>query len=194
MRGSCILACAVCLSAVVATKGARAQESYNGLVIGPMASEGRRWGWGAEPGATIGGLGVFGGARLERWRIGLFEQNIWWVGSHGVVLDFGGFIGLDWASLWLDPQLSAALFSRIEPALRFKTNESVWALAPSGVVGGRLFGVEIGFLATPEIWLSTLPNNGNKLGVDLQVRLSCDLVELTHLVQHLSAAGDQPTP
>ncbi len=151
MSGSRGLACAVFLAAVAASGAAVGQESYDGLIIGPMASEGRRWGWGAEPGATVGGFGGFAGARLERWRLGLFEQNIWWVGSHGIVLDFGGFVSIDWASIWIDPQLSAAMFFRIEPAIRFKRNESVWALAPSGVVGGRLAGVEIGFLATPEI-------------------------------------------
>jgi len=181
--------------AVFATSGhALAQQSYNAPTVGVMGSEGRRWGFGADPGATIGGFGFFGGWRLERWRVGLFEQNQWWVHGKGIATDFGGFVSLDLASLWLDPQLSAALFSRLEPALRFKWNESMWAIAPSGVFGGRAAGIEIGFVATPQYWLTEPPNNGNRWGLDLQVRLSCELIELVHFAQHVNAAHDAMTP
>lgn len=173
---------------------ALAQQSYNAPLVGLTASEGRRWGWGADPGATIGGFGLFGGLRHEQWRFGLFEQNQWWVDGRGIATDFGGFISLDFASLWADPQLAAALLGRIEPAVRFKWNESKWALAPSFVLGGRAFGVEIGFVATPQYWLSELPNNGNKAGVDLQVRLSFELVENVRFVQHVRAANEAQTP
>jgi len=176
------------------TGGALAQQSYDGPIIGANLAEGRRWGWGARPGATIGGFGFFGGWRFESIRLGFVEHNLWWEGSRGIVLDFGGFASVDLASVWLDPQISAALFGRIEPAARFKWNESVWALAPSAIFGGRAAGVEIAFAATPEFWLSELPSNGNKLGVDLQVRLGCDIVELAHFIEHLRAANESATP
>ena len=194
MIGSRYVAGAAFLMVTAAAGGVLAQQSYDGPIVGATLSEGRRWGWGARPGATIGGFGFFGGWRFESIRVGFVEQNIWWEGSHGLVMDFGGFVGVDLASVWLDPQLSAALFGRIEPAARFKSNESAWALAPSFVFGGRAAGVEIGFVATPEYWVSELPNNANKLGVDLQVRLGFEFVEVARFIQHINAANEPVTP
>jgi hypothetical protein len=173
---------------------ALAQQSYNAPIVGIMASEGRRWGWGSDPGATIGGFGFFAGFRRENWRFGALERNQWWVDGHGIATDFGGFLSHDFASLWVDPQLSTALFWRFEPGVRYKWHEGKWALAPSGVLGGRAAGAEIGFVATPEYWLSDIPNNASKWGVDLQVRLSFEVLEVLHFIEHLSEANDKMTP
>jgi hypothetical protein len=108
--------------------------------------------------------------------------------------DLGVFISHDWASLWIDPQLSTALFWRVEPAVRYKWNSSKWAAAPSFVLGGRAAGAEIGFVATPEYWFSDVPNNVSKWGVDLQVRLSFEVLEVVHFVEHLYEAGEKLTP
>ena len=194
MIGSKQVARVALLAVVGTTSGALAQQPYHGPIIGANLAEGRRWGWGARPGATIGGFGFFGGWRFESIRLGFVEHNIWWEGSRGIVLDFGGFASVDLASIWLDPQISAAIFGRIEPVARFKSNESAWAVAPSALFGGRAAGVEIGFAVTPEFWLSELPNNGNKLGVDLQVRFGCDIIELAHFIEHIKAANEPSTP
>lgn len=188
------LGCAVLLVAVGVPYNALAQESYNGPLVGLTLSEGPRWGWGAAPAATLGGVGIFGGWRLESVRVGLLEQTQWWDKSHGAVLDVGGFVSIDYASLWLDPQLSAALFVRLEPVARLESSASVWAFAPSLVFGGRAAGIELGFAVTPEFWLSNLPNNGTKLGVDAQVRLGCDFAELTHLIRQYNAKNAPATP
>ncbi len=188
------LACRTLVGLFVFGGHALAQQSYNAPIVGVTASEGRRWGWGAAPGATIGGFGFFAGWRRENWRFGVVEQNQWWVGGRGIATDLGGFLSHDWASLWVDPQLSTALFWRAEPAVRYKWHESKWALAPSFVVGGRAAGGEIGFVATPQYWVSDIPNNASKWGVDLQVRLSFEVLEVLHFIEHLSEANEPMTP
>lgn len=188
---------AVALGCVAATLGAirtaHAQERYSGPIVGATFSEGPRWGWGAAPAATIGGFGEFIGWRSEFWRYGLLENNSWWEGSHGIVLDVGGFGSADIASLWADPELSAALFVRVELAMRRETDAGVWAFAPSLIPGARVLGVEIAFSATYERWLATLPNHAKKSGIDAQFRLGFDFFELTHVFCHRCQAKVPPT-
>src|SRR5450755_2510032 len=109
---------------VLGTSGnAMAQESYNAPVIGVTGLEGRRWGQGGKSGATIGGFGVFGGYRWEKTRVGVLGNLQWWEGSQGAVVDAGCFFSRDFASVWLDPRLSGALFLRAEVAARLQTHD-----------------------------------------------------------------------
>jgi hypothetical protein len=188
-----VVACAVLLFVVGAGPGAHAQDSYGAPVLGVSLAEGPRWGWGSSSAATLGGVGLFAGWRADLVRVGALGQVAWWDGSHGPVVDFGGFVSLDFASAWIDPQLSAAAFARIEPAVRWESDAAVWALAPSLVVGGRALGFEIGFAATWERWLSEVPGGDSKDGVGAQLRIGFDLVEITRLAHH-ACAGSTPQP
>jgi hypothetical protein len=189
-----LVRCAAFLAVAGGATSALAQDSYDGPVVGVNLSEGPRWGPGAAPAETVGGAGLFGGWRWENVRLGLFGQTSWWQGSHGVVLDVGGFVTWDFASLWLDPQLSAATFLRFEPAVRWASDASLWALAPSAVVGGRVAGVELGIAVTPEYWLSELPTNTAKAGIGAEFRLGCDFVDLAHFIEQWNEKNTPPTP
>ncbi len=173
---------------------ALAQDSYGGPIAGIMLSEGPRWAWSAPPAVTMGGVGAFGGWRSWNVRAGAFGQVSYWEGSQGPALDIGGFLTWDFLSLLVDPQLSATTFLRLEPAVRWESKSDVWGLAPAAVVGGRAAGIEIGFAVTYELRLSDLPNDPTRSGVDAQLRLGCDLVELGHLIAHLNADGTPQTP
>jgi hypothetical protein len=188
------LGCAALSCVGMGANLACAQQSYNGPIVGITGTEGRRWGWGVDSPATIVGFGAFGGWRFERFRVGFLEHNNWWEESHGMALDFGGFLSADIISFWLDPELSGAIFFRWEPAARVKLNQSLWALAPSAVLGVRAGGVEVGVSVTEEVWISAPPNRGNPAGANLQAKVGVDLFELVHLAQHLRAASDKPTP
>lgn len=171
--------------AVLWTGGnAMAQESYNAPVAGVTGLEGRRWGQGGKSDATMGGFGVFGGYRWETIRVGVLGNLQWWEGSRGVVVDTGGFISYDCASVWLDPRLSGALFIRGEVAARLQTHDALWAAAPTGIAGVRAAGFEFGLALTGEYWVSDLPNDANRLGVVAGVRLGVEGVDFVHLLQH----------
>jgi hypothetical protein len=184
----------VLLAVVGAGPSARAQESYGAPVFGVSLAEGPRWGWGSSSAATLGGLGLFAGWRADLVRVGALGQVDWWDGSRGPVVDFGGFVSCDVFSAWIDPQLSVATFARFEPTVRWESEAAVWALAPSLVVGARAMGFEIGFAATWERWLSDVPGGGSKDGVDAELRVGFDLVEITRLVQQAGAAGTPQPP
>jgi hypothetical protein len=124
----------------------------------------------------------------------LLQQVNSWQGGNGVALDLGGFLSVDMISIWLDPEISGALFFRFEPAARLKLNPSLWAMAPSVVFGVRAAGVEIGVSVTEEVWLSTLPNNANPAGANLQAKLGLDIFELVRFSQHIAASKEPPTP
>jgi hypothetical protein len=171
-----------------------AQQSYDAPIIGVTATEGRRWGWGAVSPTTIVSAGAFEGWRFERYRVGLLQQVNSWQGGHGLALDLGGFLSVDMVSFWLDPEISGALFFRWEPAARVKLTSPLWAMAPSVVFGVRAAGVEIGVSVTEEVWLSSLPNDAGPAGANLQAKLGLEIFELVHLVEHINASKESPTP
>jgi hypothetical protein len=186
--------CAALLAVASVATRVRAEDKYQGPVAGIVLSEGPRWAWSAPPAVTMGGFGAFVGWRTWNIRAGALGQVSYWEDSSGPALDFGGFLTWDFLSLLFDPQLSAATFVRFEPAVRWESKSDVWGLAPTAVVGGRVMGIEIGFAATYELRLSALPSAPKTSGVDAQLRVGCDFVELWHLIEHLNADGTPPTP
>ena len=194
MRAARLAGCASFLAALAMATPGVAQTLDEGPIAGIVLSEGPRWAWIAPPAVTMGGAGIFGGWRSANIRGGALGQVSWWEGSRGPALDLGGFFTWDFFSLVVDPQLSAATFLRFEPAVRWASKSNLWGLAPSFVVGGRAAGIEIGLAATYELRLSDLAGDPARSGVDAQLRIGCDVVELVHLVQHLKADGTPPTP
>jgi len=61
-------------------------------------------------------------------------------------------------------------------------------------IGARLLGFEMGIAGGPEAGLEELPNGASRLGVDVQLRLGVDFVELAHLCQHISASHQPLAP
>ena len=186
--------CAVLLAVLAAPSWARAGESYDQPIAGVAFAEGPRWGWGSAPAATLGGAGLFAGWRTEAWRLGVLGGVDWWEGSRGPVVDLGGFVSYDYASLWVDPQLSLATFVRAEPTFRWDADAGVGAFAPSLVLGARAAGLEIGFAGTYEQWASAVPHGASKSGAEAELRVGLDLVELCALVKALNAGGTKPPP
>jgi hypothetical protein len=194
MRAARLAGCIAFTAVVTRGSSGIAQTLEEGPIAGMVLSEGPRWAWAAPPAATMGGAGIFGGWRKGSVRGGALGQLSWWDGSRGPAVDMGGFFTWDFFSLVVDPQLSAATFLRLEPAVRWESESDLWGLAPAFVLGGRAAGIEIGFGATYELRLSNLGGDPARSGVDAQLRIGCDVVELVHLFQHLKADGTPPTP
>jgi hypothetical protein len=189
------VACAALLILAVlpVASGARAEDSYASPVAGLTLATGPRWGWGSPSASTLGGVGLFAGWRAETVRVGALGRVDWWEGSRGPVVDPGVFLSWDYASLWIDPQLSLATLLRLEIAGRWESSASDWALAPSIVFGARAAGLEVDFAATYERWLSDLPDNSSKNGVDAEFRIAFDLFDVVHFA-HALGASSTPLP
>lgn len=155
-----------------------AQTSYDGFIAGVTVPYGARSGWGGGDAMIVGG-GAFLGWRSLCFRGGALARALYWRAQPGTAVDVGGFASFDLASIWITPRLSMATFTRLEPALRWVSSTSRWAFAPSGVLGGRAAGVEIGVGVTPEIGLSTVQP---RIGLGATWTLGVELVELSHFI------------
>jgi hypothetical protein len=188
------LGCIAFIALAIVATSAKADDSFSAPVAGVTVSEGPRWGWGAPSAATMGSAGLFAGWRMTDVRMGALGRIGWWDGSRGPVVDAGLFISDDLAVLFVDPQLSAAWFVRVEPAFRWESDASVWAFAPSGVTGIRALGIELGFAGTYERWLSDLPGGAGKNGVVGELRMGLELVEFIQFWCQKAQGNAPPTP
>jgi hypothetical protein len=176
-------------TSVASASGASASD--DAPLFGVTGAFGARGGWGSGDEAILGG-GPFVGARWGAFRLGALGAASWWRAEPGVAVDAGGFVSWDVGSIWLDPQLSAAWFLRLEPiTFRWVSSTSQWAYVPSLEIGARAGGISVGVAGMPELGLETPPDGGSRLGVDVELRLGVDLVELVRLCQHV-AAGSEP--
>jgi hypothetical protein len=166
-----------------------AQESSSAPVVGVMAGLGTRGGWGGPPEPLVGG-GLTIGGRWSDWRTGALGRVYWWhEPPAGVAVDVGVAVSKDIGAIWIDPQLSAAWFVRVEPAtFRWASSTGRWAWAPSVGVGARAAGIELSAVGTLEAGFDELPDRASRLGYDVELRLGVDFVELGRLLCDLSRA------
>jgi hypothetical protein len=180
---------AAACAALTSTAGtSAAQDSYNSPVAGVAVVYGARSGWGDSDAMVLGGA-VFAGWRWTQWRSGLLERTLWWRPDPGVAIDTGGFVSWDVLSVWADSALSAAAFIRLEPAVRWVSSTSRWAVVPGSVLGVRAVGIEMGVGLSPEIGLGSYPDPSSRYGFGADWRLSLDLIEIARLCGRVRASS-----
>jgi hypothetical protein len=173
---------------------AAVDESNVAPILGVSASLGTRGGWDGSDEPIAGG-GLFGGARLGAVRLGALGRTSWWRANPGAAVDVGGFVSVDVASLWLDPQLSAAWFIKLEPTtFRWVSSTTLWAYTPTLELGVRLAGIEIGIAGATEMGLAELPDHASRIGYDAALRFGFDFVEIVRLGEHLGASSQPLAP